>query len=80
VEEAWEVAQELGPPPWIVKDHVKSAKERWHRACGPVWRWPGGPLARTAGAAGLSHCPRLLSVRHEAIPRNCLQTSNTKLR
>ena len=31
--EAWELAQELGPPPWIVKDHVKSAKERWHRAC-----------------------------------------------
>jgi hypothetical protein len=31
--EAWEVAQELGPPPWIVKDHVKSAKESWHRAC-----------------------------------------------
>lgn len=31
--EAWEVAQELGPPPWIVKDHVKSAKEAWHRAC-----------------------------------------------
>jgi hypothetical protein len=33
VSEAWEVAQELGPPPWIVKDHVKSAKEAWHRAC-----------------------------------------------
>lgn len=33
IEEAWEVAQELGPPPWIVKDHVKSAKEAWHRAC-----------------------------------------------
>lgn len=33
IEEAWEVAQELGPPPWIVKDHVKSAKELWHRAC-----------------------------------------------
>src|SRR5438105_1221227 len=32
-EEAWEVAAELGPPPWIVKDHVKSAKEFWHRAC-----------------------------------------------
>jgi hypothetical protein len=31
--EAWELAQELGPPPWIVKDHVKSAKERWYRAC-----------------------------------------------
>jgi hypothetical protein len=33
IEEAWEVAQELGPAPWIVKDHVKSAKESWHRAC-----------------------------------------------
>lgn len=33
IEEAWAVAQELGPPPWIVKDHVKSAKESWHRAC-----------------------------------------------
>lgn len=33
LEEAWEVAQELGPPPWIVKDWVKSAKEAWHRAC-----------------------------------------------
>ncbi len=33
IAEAWEIAQELGPPPWIVKDHVKSAKESWHRAC-----------------------------------------------
>lgn len=33
IREAWEVAQELGPAPWIVKDHVKSAKELWHRAC-----------------------------------------------
>lgn len=33
VREAWELAQELGPPPWLVKDHVKSAKEAWHRAC-----------------------------------------------
>ncbi|MBK8252554.1 MAG: ATP-grasp domain-containing protein [Polyangiaceae bacterium] len=33
IREAWEVALELGPPPWIVKDHVKSAKERWYRAC-----------------------------------------------
>jgi len=33
IDEAWEAAQELGPPPWIVKDHVKSAKEAWHRAC-----------------------------------------------
>lgn len=33
IKEAWELAQELGPPPWIVKDHLKSAKESWHRAC-----------------------------------------------
>lgn len=33
IREAWEVAQELGPPPYIVKDHVKSAKEHWHTAC-----------------------------------------------
>jgi hypothetical protein len=33
IEEAWEVARELGAPPWVVKDHVKSAKEAWHRAC-----------------------------------------------
>lgn len=31
--EAWDLAQELGPPPWIIKDHVKSAKERWLEAC-----------------------------------------------
>lgn len=33
IREAWDAAQELGPPPWVIKDHVKSAKERWHRAC-----------------------------------------------
>lgn len=33
IREAWELAQELGPPPWVVKDHLKSAKESWHRAC-----------------------------------------------
>ncbi|WP_375770476.1 ATP-grasp domain-containing protein [Archangium gephyra] len=31
--EAWHAAQELGSPPWLVKDHVKSAKERWAEAC-----------------------------------------------
>ena len=31
--EAWHAARVLGPPPWIVKDHVKSAKERWAEAC-----------------------------------------------
>jgi hypothetical protein len=33
LDEAWEAAQELGPPPYVVKDHVKSAKERWDEAC-----------------------------------------------
>jgi hypothetical protein len=31
--EAWHAAQALGSPPWLVKDHVKSAKERWAEAC-----------------------------------------------
>ncbi|TNE90340.1 MAG: hypothetical protein EP330_08465 [Deltaproteobacteria bacterium] len=32
--EAWTLAmEELGPPPWVIKDHVKSAKERWQAAC-----------------------------------------------
>jgi len=30
--EAWDAANELGPPPWIVKDHVKSAKDDWDEA------------------------------------------------
>ncbi|MEL6344402.1 MAG: ATP-grasp domain-containing protein [Myxococcota bacterium] len=30
---AWAAACELGPPPWIIKDHIKSAKEAWEEAC-----------------------------------------------
>jgi hypothetical protein len=33
IREAWEAAAELGPPPWVIKDHAKSAKELWFRAC-----------------------------------------------
>ena len=33
IRDAWEAALELGPPPWVIKDHMKSAKEQWHRAC-----------------------------------------------
>jgi ATP-grasp domain, R2K clade family 3 len=33
LEEAWQATLELGPPPWLIKDHVKSAKEQWHEAC-----------------------------------------------
>ena len=33
IDEAWELAQSLGQSPYIVKDHVKSCKERWLEAC-----------------------------------------------
>lgn len=29
LDEAWEAASSLGPPPYFLKDHVKSAKENW---------------------------------------------------
>lgn len=29
LDEAWIAARELGPPPYLIKDHVKSAKENW---------------------------------------------------
>lgn len=32
-DEAWEAAHELGPAPWLLKDHIKSAKEAWTEAC-----------------------------------------------
>jgi len=33
-EEAWDEAMdELGPPPWVIKDHLKSAREDWATAC-----------------------------------------------
>jgi hypothetical protein len=33
LDEAYEAARELGEPPWILKDHVKSAKDDWEGAC-----------------------------------------------
>jgi hypothetical protein len=30
---AWQTANLLGPGPWLVKDHIKSAKHRWEDAC-----------------------------------------------
>jgi hypothetical protein len=33
IDEAYEAAVELGDPPWLLKDHVKSAKEEWEEAC-----------------------------------------------
>jgi hypothetical protein len=32
-DEAWRVTRSLGNGPWIVKDFIKSAKQRWHDAC-----------------------------------------------
>jgi hypothetical protein len=59
--EAWEAAQELGPPPWIVKDHVKSAKELWHRAC---FVPPGAVYEDFADT-----CERLLAARGDRFAR-----------
>ena len=33
IEEAWDLARSMGKGPWIIKDHVKSAKEAWLEAC-----------------------------------------------
>jgi hypothetical protein len=33
LDRAWCAARSLGDGPWIVKDHVKSAKQRWRNAC-----------------------------------------------
>lgn len=33
LDEAWEAARSLGEGPWILKDHVKSVKERWSTCC-----------------------------------------------
>lgn len=33
LDEAWEAACLLGKPPYLVKDHVKSAKEDWENCC-----------------------------------------------
>ncbi len=33
LEEAWQAAQELGEPPYIVKDHIKSVEEAFSDAC-----------------------------------------------
>lgn len=33
-DEAWDLAiDELGPPPWVIKDHLKSGRPHWHLAC-----------------------------------------------
>lgn len=61
IDEAWEVACELGPPPWVVKDHVKSVKEAWHRACFV----PAG--ADRADFAAV--CEALLELRGDAFER-----------
>lgn len=33
LDEAWEAARTWGQGPWLLKDHVKSVKERWHDCC-----------------------------------------------
>jgi hypothetical protein len=33
LDSAWRAARSLGDGPWLVKDHIKSAKQRWQSAC-----------------------------------------------
>ena len=33
LEDAWKISKELGEPPYLLKDHVKSAKEDWQNSC-----------------------------------------------
>jgi hypothetical protein len=57
VEDAWALLPSLGPGPWLLKDHVKSAKEHWHEACFV-------PTDCTRARFG-ELCERLLEVRGE---------------
>jgi hypothetical protein len=61
IREAWELALELGPPPWIIKDHMKSAKEQWHRAC---FIPPGADFDDFR-----ERCERLIEVRGDRFER-----------
>jgi hypothetical protein len=61
IRDAYEAALELGPPPWIVKDHVKSAKESWHRAC---FVPAGAGFDEFAGV-----CEQLLAIRGDRFER-----------
>jgi hypothetical protein len=72
IQEAWEVAQELGPPPWIVKDHVKSAKESWYRACFV----PEGATFEDFA----SICERLLELRGDRFERGFVVKKHLALR
>lgn len=65
-EEAWTLAQELGPGPYMLKDHVKSAKEDW--TCGRI---PAG----CDKATFLDHCERLIDFRGERFERGIVVRS-----
>lgn len=72
IDEAWEAACELGPPPWIVKDHVKSAKEHWHRAC---WVPENADFEEFAQI-----CEALLSIRGDRFERGFVIKTFLQLR
>ena len=53
---AWTLARKLGDGPFVIKDHIKSAKHLWHEACfAPRWagRGRGGSMAPLV--ASLAH-------------------------
>jgi hypothetical protein len=61
IAEAWTAAKTLGPPPWIIKDHLKSAKEAWTEACF---------IARDATYDDFGRsCERLMELRADRLER-----------
>lgn len=71
-EEAWEAAQSLGEPPWLVKDHLKSARQLWDKAC----YVPAGADRE----AFLSICEALLDFHEDRFQRGFVVRHFVKLR
>lgn len=71
-EDAWLAACGLGRGPWIIKDHVKSAKEFWEEAC----FIPEG----SDRDAFVSSCERLMEVRGERFERGFVVRPFVQLR
>lgn len=71
VDEAHEAALELGDPPWLLKDHVKSAKDRWEDACFVPAGATRDELARIRrGARGGARRSLRAGLRDPEVPRS----------
>lgn len=69
VDEAWELAlTHLGPPPWLVRDHLKSARQWWGRAAFvPPGRRSGGVRRGLRRSARVHGGPVLRRVRRPSL-------------